>query len=202
MEKIYIDFDETLFDTNRFYKDFLDICLEYGIEKETVNLAKDELFNEKSLFNMEIIVNYLTNRYNLSNKFLEDVNQLFSSKYVYDDVIPCLEKLKSYYELIILSYGNYKYQISKINGSDLKKYFNNIIITDKNKSTLDNVDYKNSIFIDNNPEEIKRFLEVGSKKVIRIRRDSDKYSKKELDVEVNVLEYENFFDILKNEFSI
>ena len=197
MEKIYIDFDGTLFDTDSFYKDFLNICLSYGIEKEEVELAKTELFTENNLFNMDIIVDYLIKKYNLSSKFNLDVYNLFSAKYVYDDVIQFLEKLKDKYELIILTYGEYHYQTTKINASNLKSYFTDIIITDKNKSTLNNVDYNNSIFIDNNPKEVKRFIEVNSKKVIRIRRESDKYSKK--DLEINVPEYTNFNEILEKE---
>ena len=199
MDKIYIDFDGTLFDTDRFYKDFLDVCLKYNLDNEKVNLAKTSLFPESYLFNMDIIVDYLIKEYNLSLEFKSDVNNLFSAKYVFCDVIDCLEILKKNYELIILTYGQLVYQTRKIEGSNLKEYFKDNNITDKIKSTLSNVDYKNSIFIDNNPKEIKRFMEVGAKKVIRIRRDVDKYSKKDLEVEA--LEYTSFKEILEKEFS-
>lgn len=200
MEKIYIDFDGTLFDTDSFYEDFLNVCFKYRIDKEKVDLTKKILFTESYLFNMDKLIDYLIKEYNLSLEFKNEVSDLFSNKYVFSDVISSLEVLKNKYELIILTYGEYNYQKKKINGSNLKDYFKDIIVTDKIKSTLDNVDYKNSIFIDNNPKEIKRFVEVGSKKVIRIRRDSDKYSKKELEVKVN--EYKNFTEILINELFI
>lgn len=199
MEKIYIDFDGTLFDTDKFYKDFINVCSNYNIDLEKVDSSKELLFLETNLFDMDIIVDYLINKYKLSLEFKDEVNKLFSSKYVFFDVIPCLEILKKTHELIILTYGRFNYQTRKINGSNLKGYFKDIIITDKNKSTLSNIDYKNSIFIDNNPEEIKRFKEVGAKKVIRIRRDVDKYSKK--DLEVKASEYTSFKEILEKEFS-
>ena len=194
-QKLYIDFDGTLFDTDAFYKEFLDICLKYGITKEKIEKIKNEIFSEDNLYNMDKIVDYLINNCGVSSRIIFEVETLYSNKFVYDDVVVSLEKLKDLYELIILTYGNINYQEKKINGSNLGKYFTDIIITPKNKSLLDDVDYKNSIFIDNNPKEVKRFKDVNSKEVIRIRRESDKYSVK--DSEVKVLEYTSFFDIVK-----
>ena len=144
---------------------------------------------------MDDLGQYLIKNYDISTNLKEEVENLYSNRFVYDDVIVSLEKLKDWYELIILTYGNINYQVKKINGSNLGKYFTDIIITPKNKSLLDEVDYKNSIFIDNNPKEVKRFVLVNSKEVIRIRRESDKYSVK--DSEVEVLEYTSFLDIVK-----
>lgn len=200
MKKIYIDFDGTLFDTDKFYEDFLGICFKYKLNKEKIDLANKLLFPESYLFNMDKLIDYLIKEYNISFSFKNEVNNLFSNKYVFPDVISSLEVLKNKYELIILTYGEYNYQNKKIEKSSLKDYFKDIIITDKIKSTLDNVDYKNSIFIDNNPKEIKRFIEVGSLKVIRIRREFDKYSKKDLNLDVN--EYKTFNEIIEKEYFI
>jgi len=195
-QKLYIDFDGTLFDTDAFYKEFLGICFKYGITKEKIEEIKNEIFSEDNLYDMDKIVDYLINNYGVSSRIISEVETLYSNKFVYDDVIVSLEKLKDLYELIILTYGNINYQVKKINGSNLEKYFTDIIITEKNKSLLNNVDYKNSIFIDNNPKEVKRFVEANSKEVIRIRRASDKYSVKDLEVEA--VEYTNFKDITKD----
>ena len=53
------------------------------------------------------------------------------------------------------------------------------------------IDYKDNLFIDNNPKELIKFQNKGGK-IIRIRRIEDKYSVIDLD---NVLEYKNFFDL-------
>lgn len=198
-EKIYIDFDGTLFDTDNFYQEFLHICLKYGITKDKIDLIKAELFKD-TLFNIDKMVDYLVLNYNVSSNIKKEVEDLYSNKFVYDDVVSSLDKLKDKYDLILLTFGEHDYQTKKINGSLLKKYFKDIIMTGGNKSLLKNVDYKNSIFIDNNPKEIKRFMDVGSKKVIRIRRDSDKYSK--IDLEVRVNEYKSFKEILEKELGI
>ena len=84
---------------------------------------------------------------------------------------------------------------SSINSSNISKYFNEIIITDKDKSEL-NIDYRNSIFIDNNPLEIEKFCGSKAKIVIRIRRDNDRYSKYECN-RVNVIECKDFNEVVK-----
>lgn len=189
--KIYLDFDGTLFNTDKFYQDYLNLFQEYGLDEDLINNIKLELF-KTTKFNLDILTNYLVKEYNLDNNILLKVNNLYNSSYVFKDVIPFLEKYKNL-EINLLTYGEYNYQLKKIDGSNLKKYFKDIIITDKDKSKL-NLDYQNNLFIDNNPTEIKKFLEV-TKNVIRIRREEDKYSK----LDSNSREYKSLLEIeLKN----
>lgn len=197
MQKIYIDFDGTLFNADSFYQDFLKVCLEFKITKEMVDTAKEKLFVKSCNFNMDNLLNYFIKNYNVKDEIKNKVSKLYNPKYVFSDVVLNLEKLKEKYELIILTLGVHDYQLQKINGSGLRDYFSKIITTEDNKAGLDEVDYKNSIFIDNNPKEVKKFIEVGAKKVIRIRRSQDKYSIH--DLELPALEYSNFDDIFKNE---
>lgn len=185
--KIYLDFDGTLFNTDKFYQDYLKLLQEYNIDELTINNIRPKLF-KSSLFNLDILTNYLVKEYNLDNNILARVNNLYNSSYVFKDVIPFLEKYNNL-EINLLTYGDYNYQLKKIEGSNLKKYFKNIIITDKDKSKL-NLDYQTNLFIDNNPSEIKKFLEV-SNQVIRIRREEDKYSK----LDSNSREYKSLLDV-------
>lgn len=185
--KIYLDFDGTLFNTDKFYQDYLNLFQEYGLDEDLINNIKLELF-KTTKFNLDILTNYLVKKYNLDNNILLKVNNLYNSSYVFKDVIPFLEKYKNL-EINLLTYGEYNYQLKKIDGSNLKKYFKDIIITDKDKSKF-NLDYQNNLFIDNNPTEIKKFLEV-TKNVIRIRREEDKYSK----LDSNSREYKSLLDI-------
>lgn len=185
--KIYLDFDGTLFNTDKFYQDYLNLFQEYGLDEDLINNIKLKLF-KTTKFNLDILTNYLVKEYNLDNNILLKVNNLYNSSYVFKDVIPFLEKNKNL-EINLLTYGEYNYQLKKIKGSNLKKYFKDIIITDKDKSKL-NLDYQNNLFIDNNPNEIKNFLEV-TKNVIRIRRKEDKYSK----LDSNSREYKSLLDI-------
>lgn len=195
--EIYIDFDSTLFDTSKFYREYLNICNKNGISDEEVTLARKKLFNDNNLFNMDVITKYFIKKFDLKDKMLEEVKLLFTDEFVYDDVIPSLEKLSKKYKLILLTYGDKKYQLDKINASKLKKYFKKIIISNKSKDSLD-IDYSNGIFIDNSPEEVEKFYKRNPKKVIRIRRENEEMSKKDTSIK-EILEYDNFCKIVENE---
>lgn len=200
MKKIYIDFDGTLFNSDKFYQDFINILEKYNLNQEEIEKIKQDLFDSLNLFNLETLLIFLIDKYNLPLNIKDDVSLLYNSSYVYKDILPCLDKLKDSYELILLTYGNKIYQDKKIKCSKLSKYFSDIIITETDKSNLLNIDYLNSIFIDNNPKEINKFLLKKCDKVIRIRRNDDKYSK--FDLDNNISEYSNFYEILEHEFKI
>lgn len=195
--KIYIDFDSTLFDTHSFYNDFTNICNNYGIETNKIELLKEKLFNDEKLFNLDVLINNIVNKYNIDSSIYLDVDKLYSNKYVYSDSIWFLKKLKNNYNLVLLTYGDIIYQAKKIKASKLEKYFDNVIITNKHKGNLD-LDYKDSIFIDDSLDEINNICNRNPKKIIRIKRDSLNI-KNELKLD-NVLVYTNFKQIFENEF--
>lgn len=184
--KIYLDFDGTLFNTDKFYQDYLVILNKYNISSFEIEKMKKELFTNRR-FNLDILTDYIISKYNIKN-LKQEVEYLYNNSYVFEDVIPFLEKYKNY-NLILLTLGDIDYQNRKIESSNLTKYFQDIIITDGDKSQLD-INYKDNLFIDNNPKELIKFQNNGGK-IIRIRRIEDKYSVIDLD---NVLEYKNFFD--------
>ena len=65
----------------------------------------------------------------------------------------------------MLTWGNNEYQLDKINCANITKYFYELIITKEYKFELD-IDYKNSIFIDDNPRDLKGLKNNNSYKVI------------------------------------
>jgi len=197
-DKIYIDFDGTLFDTDAFYKEFLSLCTKNGITEEEVKECEKKIFDDNNLFNLVKLSNYIIEKFSLDSSLLDKTKSLFSDKFIYDDVIMPLRKLRKSYELILLTFGD-EDQKDKISATGLEKYFSEIIITQKDKSQLKNVDYKNGIFIDNNPKELIRFYNKGVKKVIRIRRSIDKYSKIDTNIK-EILEYEDFSELVEKEF--
>ena len=64
--KIYLDFDGTLFNTDKFYQDYLNLFQEYGLDEDLINNIKLELF-KTTKFNLDILTNYLVKEYNLDN---------------------------------------------------------------------------------------------------------------------------------------
>ena len=197
--KLYIDFDGTLFNTHKYTKDFMSILNDYGIDKTLFDEAKDKLCGNNKLFNINVVVDYFISNYNIDYSLKDKIDNLLNDSYVYSDVIECLNMLiDSGYELYLLTYGDDEFQKLKIDVSNLSKYFKEIIITGKDKSKLD-IDYENSIFIDNNPIEIEKFYNSMAKTIIRIRRDSDRYSKKECNIPsvIECIDFNQVIHILK-----
>lgn len=193
---IYIDFDGTLFDTDKYTKDFINVLGDYGINIDLFYKIKESIFNDNNLFNANIMVDYIVNEYNIDCDIKNMVNKLLDGSYVYSDVIECLNTLiNNGFQLYLLTYGDTNFQNIKIKAANLSSFFNEIIITEKDKSKL-NIEYSNSIFIDNNPMEIKKFCDVGAKKVIRIKRASDKYTEIECN-NLNVDECTDFYQIVE-----
>lgn len=197
--KVYIDFDGTLYNSDNFYNGFIEICSKYNIEKEKVTEIENDIFNNKNLFNVDILSQKIFEYYQLPISFLYDVEVLYKKPNLFSDTIPSLEQLikSSKYELYILTHGNREYQLKKITSSKIDKYIKEIIVTTGSKIDLDGINYQESIFIDNNPFQIKQLIAAKAKKVIRIRRHQDKYSKTASTVPVN--EYDNLLTLIKEE---
>lgn len=190
--KYYIDFDNTLFNTEKFYNDLLKIVKKYNINRNDIELYYKN--NDNRLFNPIIIINNLIKDEKQNKEMQKEIKKFFRdlSIYLYDDTLNFLEVIKKNNELILLTYGDFDYQSLKVNNAGIKDYFDKIIITNKNKGDLD-LDYKNSVFIDDNKEQIEGLLRKGAK-VIRIKRKGSKYFN---DVINNVLEFTNLNGYLK-----
>ena len=195
--KLYLDFDGTLFNTDKFYQDYLTICLKNNIMKEEVENAKNKLF-QSHLFNLDTLTNYLYKTYKLTNNFLLEINKLYQNNYLFPDVLNNLKILVQKYDLCLFTYGDTSFQKKKIESTKIENYFKKIIISEIDKSKL-NIDYEHSLFIDNNPKEIEKFFKKKAQ-VIRLRRKEDKYFKD--DLSVDCLEYENLEEFVKNNFKI
>ena len=192
--KIYIDFDGTLFNNSKHYKKLITIFKKYNIQEEYIN----NLTNNKHYKNMDNLAKEIINNNNLDKSIIKEINTIYNKDLIYKDIIPFLEKYQNKYDLILLTLGTKNYQLKKIKSSNISKYFKEIIITNKDKSKL-NIDYQNNIFIDNNPKELKKFYRSKAKYLIRIKRNTDKYSKINLDIE-NIPEFNNFNELLESKY--
>lgn len=204
MSNWYIDFDSTLYDTSSLTKDMLE-TMALHIDKQN----KENILNElKSIFNREHIYNifklcdYFEKKYSLKSNFLlNSVKEVISngSKYVYEDVIYFLNKLKENNNTVqMLTFSttkeNMEFQELKIHGSEISNYFDAIIITATPKHILD-LKYENGIFVDDNPEDLKNLYNVNGKRIIRIKRENGKYSDKPLNIS-KIEEYTTLSEIL------
>lgn len=195
---IYFDFDGTLYDSDKLMQKFIDICKKYKISEGIIDNLERRLFTETKLFNLDELANSLLKEHSLTSDFIEEIEKLYLEKNVYSDVYYALDKIQKSqkYDMVILTYGNIKYQEKKISNCDILEYIKEVIITEKNKSNIDNIDYTNGIFIDNNPEQITN-LTKKTNNVIRIRRQTDKYSK--IDTEIPVNQYQDLISLVETE---
>lgn len=200
----YIDFDNTLYETAKLTEIMLEkivesISLESKRDIKEIEKIKTEFNSTKD--NIFSFAKLMANRFNVNEqKVLEDVENVIinSSDVTFEDAKRFVKRLKENgHKLTILTYipdkKNRDYQIKKIKGAGIEKYFDDIIITSEYKFTLD-LDYKNSIFIDDDPRDLNGLYEKKPIKVIRIRKKNNKRSKIDIDNK-DIEEYESFDDI-------
>jgi FMN phosphatase YigB (HAD superfamily) len=201
----YIDFDSTLYDTTTLTKDMLaslaeNICKNLQLNLEDVNNELKAMFNRENIYNIYKLAKFFANKYNIEEKKLVNSVEnviLDGNKYVYSDTINFLKRLKEKGNIVnILTYvtqEDLSYQLSKIKGSGLSEYVDNIFIVSTHKYEID-LKYEEGIFIDDNPKDLKGLSKNNPKQLIRIRRENNKYSKEELDLE-NLIECKTFDEI-------
>ena len=195
-QKIYIDFDSTLFDVNKYLQNLYKICEKYNIKKDELDEITNNIFKNHKAFFIDDLLKYLLEEKNVDKNIKRDFSLLEKKAFLFDDTLIFLKSIQTKYEPILLTCGNIYHQQKKINACNIKEYFSDVIIVQENKSKVDNVDYQNGIFIDNNPLELEKFISVNAKRVIRIKRNSDKYSK--INLTNSKLEtYNTLKDVLK-----
>lgn len=200
----YLDFDNTLYETAKLTtlmieaiaskissekgKNFNEILIE---TKENFNSTTDNIFSYAEKMAKKYEIN--------PQETVESVNNILENgeKIVFEDAKRFLEKLKEKgHKCFILTYlpkSNQQYQMKKILGSGIAHYFDGIIMTTEYKFLLD-INYKNGIFIDDDPRDLNGLFQSKAKKVIRIRKQNNKRSKIDID-NPEIEEYESFDDI-------
>lgn len=194
--KIYIDFDGTLYNTTKLYQEFINLLKKYNIKEEYIQNKLNNNYQKNK--NLNTIIKQIIKENNLNNSIEKYLNIIYSKNLIYQDTIPFLEKYYKKHDLILLTLGEKEYQEKKIKSTNIEKYFKEIIITNKDKSKL-NINYQNGIFIDNNPKELKKFYHAKAKHLIRIKRNNDKYSKINLDIN-NIPEFKDFKELLNSNY--
>lgn len=179
---LYIDFDRTLYNTDKLYSDMLKVINNYGITNELFKKSKNDFFSSPILFNFIKLTRYICYNYNIPLSIIDDLLTVIKGgeKYLYDDSYSFLFEMKEEdYNISLLTYGDFNFQMLKLTPLSICDVIDNIIISCKYKFELD-LNYKNSIFIDDNPRDILGLLSHGAKKVIRIQRKNSKYCNEKL----------------------
>ncbi len=144
---IIFDLDRTIFDTEKFKKDIAKIlnipigrynkdCKKYFIDKKKVYNPYEllrMLKTEKRIFSMK--------------NYKEKIEGLLAvnNRYLFSGAIDVIKKFKKQGDkLILMSVGHRLWQKKKINSLNIEKYFDRIIILEREK-------YKNLKFLKNDP---------------------------------------------------
>ena len=191
---VYVDFDRTLFDCDRFLDDFYSLIMKYNINRNSFKECQNR--SRRCGFNPYTILSDLEQKTNFDKSIYHDIDKLISntSNYLYPDAIPFLKYLKELdYKVVILTKGNKEYQKSKIANANIDKYYDKIIVTMRHKGFLF-LNYVQGIFIDDNPSEINSLMKRRPKKMIRIKRINSKYSN--IQIKYDVLNIENLQEII------
>ena len=139
--KIFIDFDDVIFNTKRFRADFQNIFSQFGV---TEDVFTDNYYNYSPNKKNYPIKTYLLEKHlekinqvvSLARPIIEKCLQAFlkdTRKYVFSDVESFLKNF-SPSELFLISHGQQDFQRKKIKNAQLEKYFSAIKISSGQKS--------------------------------------------------------------------
>ncbi len=183
--KIIFDFDYTLFSTKKLFDSLREEFKGSGVSdklfSETFQKSKGPIgYNPENQSKLIIEEKPELNLKKLKRVFKKIISR--ADQFVYPDVLPVLRNLKKENELILLSYGEKKFQKEKIENSKIIKYFNKIIITqDINKvSDLKKIlkEKEVGLFVEDAPNTLYEAKKVFPNLItVRIKREEGKYIK-------------------------
>ena len=201
---IYVDFDNTVYDTKRLTDSMI-----LGVAKavsENKNLSIDEVLEkinreyDPSKDNIYLYCEAISEFYGMDKEVLYrkvDFELDNGRERVYPDTWNFFNILKDKgHNIVLLTFipnQNQVYQMKKLIGSGLAKYYNILIMTASPKYEID-IDYHNGIFFDDEPITVQKLYDNNPYKVYRVRRKNAKYS--HIDIEKKEIEeIENFNEV-------
>jgi FMN phosphatase YigB (HAD superfamily) len=189
--KIFIDFDDVLFNAKKFKNDLISIFQKQGVDKEKFEKSYYTYPRKNSdagrFYYPKDQIKRLKKDYKLDTRKLEKEIKLLMKNlenYIFRDVYSFLMNFKKR-DLILITYGHEKFQKEKIKGTKIGKYFRDVVVSRKNKlyEILELIG-KNShdlkekiVMIDDKAECIEKIeKEMKKIKTIHIRRPQGRYS--------------------------
>ncbi len=184
--KIIFDFDHTLFSAKKFYKATQDAFKKLGVEGKLFQKTFQKSKGEGRDYNPERQFKLIFEKEPKIK--IKDLRKAFSNvlkdapKFFYNDVSDFLKKWQKQADLILLSYGEEKFQGQKIEASKIGKYFKKIIITRDIEKLRPFKEIftsnKKIIFVEDNPAALFRIKTIFPKVIaVRINREEGKYAK-------------------------
>ncbi|MFA5962216.1 MAG: hypothetical protein WC848_06035 [Parcubacteria group bacterium] len=137
--KIFIDFDDAIFNTKKFKHDFIAIFGRYGINQDEFQDSYYTYSNKSQIqgrhYDFKMQVKTLQKSKGIDGKKLKADVEKFMQKlnaYLLPDVKTFLQEFPKK-DLFILSYGEPKFQKAKIRGAGIDRLVNRVFITKRKK---------------------------------------------------------------------
>lgn len=189
--KIFIDFDDVIFNAKRFKEDLIHVFQRNGITRSEFENSyytySKKAQEEGKYYNPKQQIRVLKRRFQIDQYKLErDLDKFFSDlrSYVFPDVYLFLEAFPKK-DCFLLTYGHIRFQKIKINGCGVRKYFRRLLISKDNKiNIIREISEKyhfpseeSIILIDDRPEQLER-TEETKKSVVTFHmcRSQGRYS--------------------------
>ncbi len=186
--KLFVDFDNTIFDTHHKFLDaFFGVFENYGVSREIFeetlpHFSKTALQSGKC-YSPERhikIINKHTGKNISEDIFLQEMSEFLEKleNFVFEDFYEFVNQYNKG-DLIILSYGEEKFQTQKIIGSGVEQFFTDTIITQGDKAIeiekyMQNFSEESAVLIDDKLgyfESVKK-LSIDTKTVHIVRGDN------------------------------
>lgn len=184
--KIFIDFDDVLFDTKRFREDLQNLFFQHGISKEVFyeNYYNPQEHKKVKTYDPWRHLDMIAEVEKIDkSEILEELNEFMidTNPYLFNDSVDFLKAFDDEF-ICIISYGEPKFQKMKIGECRVGKYCEEIKITDELKSKamekeLEKMaDGEEVFFIEDRVEQIEDVkMKFPFVKTIFMRRPEGRY---------------------------
>lgn len=209
--KIFIDFDDVLFNTMDFNEQFEGAFGSCGVDENLFRSTYKKARQREGIYNYSFDrhLSILEHDYGHDSKAIESAVKSLSygaDQFIFDDAEDFLKTLqKGNHELYLVSFGAPSIQEGKVDGSGLRKYFKKIIVGEiskgeKVKELLGDENGENSLFLDDRAahiQSVKKNCPLIT--TILVGRSEGRYHDKRTDsCDHVVAELTEVSDIIKN----
>ncbi len=187
---LFVDFDDTIFNTKEFKRDYISLFQKEGIAKrefddsyylDGIKGESEKMIKmydvDAQLKRLESVKGRVLKRLaSQIDGFMQD-----TQKYVFEDFYKFAGNF-SHEQLILISFGSRSFQIKKIRSSGVSSYFSKVVVTDGSKSGYINDIVKEKgkekiILLDDRCDQLINAVQcVKSIIPIRIKRKEGRYS--------------------------
>lgn len=137
--KLFIDFDDTLFDRDTFKERLVSLIKKQGFSDEEVEAGYREVYKNNGYEGVWAHLEYLHQNVRPidMDKAKLDINDLFSGakELLFSDVLKFLNSLdKKKYEINLITVGGLEFQRKKVSACEIEPLFDNCYFTTEEKS--------------------------------------------------------------------